>query len=256
MHSPSSAERPSLCQVVLGLFVAVQLVYLLVSNALNVFGSPSLPIFRDRELVARLQMPTNKWAEWTYQFQGWTQYAPHVNHQSGFVCLTLRWPDEPSRAPVQLLSDVEPVDPDHFTRGFLDYRVAVYESWLSGPYWAWDPATASDQKERWREHLVDNFRKERHLYRDYMLWRWWRYQAALPQDQRSRAPVEITFSVRIYALSPPGKRPWKWRGPIDVPVTRLRLKEPVARESAPLPTELYDPFEERFMEVSMGGAPQ
>jgi hypothetical protein len=255
MHSPATAERPSLRQVVLGLFVAVQLVYLLVSNALNVFGSPSLPIFRDRELVARLQMPTNKWAEWTYQFQGWTQYAPHVNHESGFVCLTLRWPDEPGRAPVQLLSDVEPADPDHFTRGFLDYRVAVYESWLSGPYWAWDPASAADQKDRWREHLVDNFRKERHLYRDYMLWRWWRYQTALPQDQRSRAPVEITFSVRLYAMAPPRERPWKWQGPIDVPVTRLRLMQPVARDSVPLPTELYDPFEERFIEVS-GGAPR
>ena len=220
----------------MGLFVIVQLSYLLIANALNILTSEVLGIVRDPALRARLHGPTSRWAGWTYQFQGWTQYAPYVQHQSGFATVELRWPADPAREPVKLLTEIEPADPSHFFRPFFQFRQQVFESWLTVAYWAWDLEFAARNKDEWCNKLQENFRGERRRYRDYMLWRAHGYclqRATVP-------PGEIVFSVRLYALAPPGERPWSWRGPVEVPVTRWRFDG--NWDTTDLPVELFDPF--------------
>src|SRR5437868_5393495 len=105
MHQPTP-QRPTLAQVVLGLFVVWQLFFLGAANVIGLLSQggkeegevsdcrvPPIPERGDlvqtaTHLVGGL---TGHWAKWTGQIQAWWLFAPEVPEQATFPVVELRW---------------------------------------------------------------------------------------------------------------------------------------------------------------------
>jgi hypothetical protein len=106
----TTARRPTFAQVLLGLFVTWQLIFLLAANLLSFFpyGEPQegeLSDSRRRPAMADSNGPvqdaingvtaiTRRWEYWTGQVQVWSLFAPTFPTQASFPVVELRWQDE------------------------------------------------------------------------------------------------------------------------------------------------------------------
>src|SRR5262245_52484000 len=143
MNAPP--PRPTKTQVLLGLLVVWQLLFLLSSNVLS-FLSRSRPATEGTMPLAtaadRVVEVDRAWSDLTGQWQGWSMYAPFVPVQSAFTTVELRWQD-PARPPVLLQSESEPQDPSHYLRPFASSRLPSYEGQLCLAIMAWDTENAT-----------------------------------------------------------------------------------------------------------------
>ncbi len=168
LPSPPAAApapgRPKTAQVFLGIFILWQIVFLFVSNFVNLGDDlrkedeyrKKLP--RDMEGVIKRTFPdwfdkkgyfhdfcavlfglTKRWEAFSGQPQGWSLFAPGITRQITFVAVELRWDDPEDRhegaghmapyPPELLLSENEPPDKARFFR-VGKFRLRKYESYL------------------------------------------------------------------------------------------------------------------------------
>src|SRR5262249_50052643 len=117
---PDAPARPSPRQVMLGVFVLGQLVFLVLSHAIR-FGPDAQPrVERDPALAAathpgapgysgksgyvwqisdEFSTLLRRWAQLTCQPQAWSLFAPNVYKVTGFPAVVLVWGDEPTAEP-------------------------------------------------------------------------------------------------------------------------------------------------------------
>jgi hypothetical protein len=107
--SDSASRRPTVAQVVLGLFVVWQLVFILATNLLGLFphGQPEKDELTDsrvvpadevrsgavQDAVEMASLLTSRWAQLTGQYQAWWLFAPDFPTQATFPLVELRWED-------------------------------------------------------------------------------------------------------------------------------------------------------------------
>lgn len=123
--SPAVVPAPSPRQVLLGLFILGQLVFLVLTNTIevvkeatnNAFSetpkltnpdaksvnllAPGWPESRGHawDLTDQLYMGLFRWIQLTGQDQNWSLFAPRVGRRCWFPALEIRWDDETSPAP-------------------------------------------------------------------------------------------------------------------------------------------------------------
>jgi hypothetical protein len=256
------APRPTLRQVLLGLFVVWQLIFLLGANVLEFI--PHRPVERDeltdfresnhlssqsRGLLGWVAAPTDLWAEATGQYQVWWLFAPHVPTQATFLAVDLRWDDDSALAPVassatpapvRLLSDLEPADPAVYFRwpGSRE-RQFHYEVRLALHYLFWDEQEAASQIEDWKPFIRCRVTRQWRSLRAYLRWQLQAFQREHPELP---SPRQAVLSVRLYHIPPAGQR--LPIGPVEVPLARWWIHEDGPADC--LPIEVYDPFARRF----------
>jgi hypothetical protein len=248
-------------QVLLGLFICWQLMFILVANFVSLVPparpEPEAPAEDQkpgrkigRDAVAFLGNVTRPWQELTGQWQGWALYAPRVPHQAVFLAVELRWDDDPrwpSEAPNSvpaLRSEIEPPDPAHYFRPFGTFRLAQYQANLSLVMWDWNAQEAATKPEVWRRLLADAVRQQWRPMEAYLRWRMLAFErdhAGLPP------PRQVLLLARIYRIPPPEQRPWIWDHPVEQALARWRPEVDVPPGF--LPVESYNPETRRFEPV-------
>lgn len=156
MHEPrdlAASAGPSTRQVMLGVFIAGQVLFLLVSNGLKFVQhvrselgtdasqlahrlAPDFPNQRGHAsgLVETLEQSTRLWGQASGQAQDWSLFAPTIGRQCVFLALQLKWEEEPASAPAlaQQLAVLAAGDP---------WQVAALELCQEPQEMAWAPET-------------------------------------------------------------------------------------------------------------------
>jgi hypothetical protein len=252
---PNAAPRPkpTVGQVLLGLFVLWQLAFLAVANVVEFV--PHRPPGRDElidfpEPLAGSERPpgvahalatvTDRWAELTGQYQVWWLFAPGFPPQAAFPAVELRWAGRTE--PVRLLSPSEPADPHAYFRppGSAD-RAFHYEVRLGLVLLHWDEATAGDDADFWRAFHRERVSRQWKSIRAYLRLRLREWQASHPD---APPPDEAVLLLRLYRTPAPDAHPWSPAGPVERPLARWRPAEDGPPDE--LLVEVYEPFARRF----------
>jgi hypothetical protein len=244
-----STGSPSTLQVLLGLFIVWQIIYLVAGNLLNMAqetrssladpdNEPKL-VQKAAEVVQwlapgwikkeghvydadeALSGLTKRWGQITGQVQGWSLFAPSVSEHNTFVAVELRWDGE-SYPPELLLSDNEPRDPNCFFR-LGDFRLRKYESHLDVLLTLHDDeATEAAAAERWRLRIEEKLDTDGKDLLAYLRWRWRKFRQAHPDRP---TPSQVILYVRRYSIPPPEQVPWHW----DTNNYQMFDRQPMAR---------------------------
>jgi hypothetical protein len=247
----ASPSRPQLRQVILGLFVLGQLVFILAANFLPLLQAAlvkqSAP---GSEAIGLVVEGTRYWGSWTGQLQGWSLFAPAVPKQSVFLAVELRWDDDPhwpaasGKRRVLLSSPFEPADRNSYFRPFGSFRVlGGYEAQLNLVALAWDAESHAADPEEWHRRFADAVRRDHPAMQAYLAWRLRRYREEHPEEA---TPRQVILVGRIYRMAPP-EQPWSWSDPVEQPIARWRPWE----KPAPgfLSIDAFNPVTRRFEPV-------
>jgi hypothetical protein len=270
MNTPSPARRPTVAQVLLGLFVVWQLIFLGASNLLAFFphaepAEGELSDARNAPLPANDSGPwqsaidlgleaTSRWAGYTGQIQAWWLFAPEFPNQATFPTVELRWDDPESSENteslpklVRLTSSLEPPDPQSYFRPWpSDDRLFHYEARLGLIMLPWHKELLEEEPELWREALQTRVQRQWRSMRAYLRWCVRRYQDDHPE---SPPPRQAVLLISIYRTPDPGQRPTTWGGPDVQPLARW-LPEREGNHAC-LPIQAWNPLVNRFVDLSM-----
>src|SRR5262249_27578516 len=183
------ARRYAAAQIVLGLFIVGQLIFLASSNILGLFphGEPSDGELSDSRncsgsekfgglIQSAIDVAGNvadRWGFLTGQVQAWWLFAPDFPKQATFPAVELIWVDqnraadaartgEPSaHSPVLLLSMLEPGNPHRYFKapGSSD-RLFHYEARLGLIMLFWDEDLVNRFPAEWREAVLNRVRRQ------------------------------------------------------------------------------------------------
>jgi hypothetical protein len=226
----------------LGLFIAGQLVFLVVGN-LGPFIWDGLSDKQKRSVLARPLVVVNKlaeaWVQLTGQGQGWRLFAPQVQTRALFISVETEI-EAPPAPPRRLASYSEPDSPGWYLHlpGSGD-RLFHVEKELSWPLVAWDPTKILKDPRVWlEEYLIPSIRKHWRSYRSYLAWR--------IRDHEGSPPRAVILSVHIFPLSSAGLRILPSEV-ITLPLVRWRPGWQVPEGF--LPVEVYDEQAKMFRPV-------
>ncbi|MBI3409411.1 MAG: hypothetical protein HY040_13805 [Planctomycetes bacterium] len=265
----ASSTSPSTRQVYLGLFIAGQLLFLLIRNGLEVadYARKHLPDamhpaaerlapgWREErghlnQLMETVDRATKTYAQATEQLQNWSLF-PNVGRDCVFPALCMRWdpaawsaPAQPSMPPpIQFLSDNEPLDIKDFFR-LGNYRLRKFEDSFALTLKMNDDETEKEARERWatriREHL-EGPQSYGDMIFAYMRWRLDQYKA---RTDNKVMPTQVFLVGRRYLVSLPDEAPPFASGPFELLLARWRPGMPVGAGDSPL--EMYDPVSDSF----------
>jgi hypothetical protein len=286
------ALRPA-ARVALGLFILWQLWFLLTANFVGLaqdtrdsLQAPAAEVVEElapgwtsnegaaHKAAAALTAVTERWAQLTGQWQGWSLFAPDLGDECPFPVVELRWDEAgpwevgsvvaalgpgralgvvalagavrpggpgPARDTVLLPSPNEPADPQHYFR-LGHFRLRRFEGWVTPVL-----ARRADEAEvparaRWLALTDRHLRREWPAVRAYLRWRTDEYL----RDHPGRpAPRQVILHVRRYHIAAPQEAgPSPWDAPESRPVARWRPGRAVSPEY--LPVEMYNPVPETF----------
>jgi hypothetical protein len=264
--SPPLTTHYSPAQLLLGLFITWQLVFLFLANFLpfvphgheefdeliddvNLHGRATTiePVQQAIEDVAWV---SDRWMEATGQLQGWSLFAPSFPPQAGFVAVRFGWSD-----------GSQEVVKSRFERNPMRYcrppgthgRLFNYESrfiilpayWpearLGASWWPWEM--------EWREAITHRVQMQWKSMRAYLRWRRDQYLKGHPE---SPPPTEAVLMIDLYLTPGPREQPWAPKGPFVRALARWRpdVQPPAGR----LPIEVcVDPGKETFEWISERG---
>lgn len=256
----SASHRAGFRSKFLGAFIVGQLGFILTANFLPLVRAPKtdsgIPgqeakLSSKINVLGGLTNSLRHWSNLTGQLQGWSLYAPHVPMQATFVAVELRW-DEDDIWPAErvqrlcLRSEIEPVDPAHFYRPFVTFRLLAYEANLGLVMWNWSAESAAKESEVWRQRLAAAVRKGWKPMRAYLQWRQQAYEREHPEMAPAR---QIILLARMYHIPTPGR---------EFPARPEAVERPLARwrpgtEPAPgfLPIESFNPVTGRFEPITI-----
>jgi hypothetical protein len=252
----TAAQRPTLAQVLLGLFVSWQLLFLPASNYLAFFphGQPE-----EGELSDSRRAPdrtggagavqtginiaagiTDSWTYLTGQVQAWWLFAPNVPRSATFPIVELRWDDGQA---VRLHTTIEPDDPQHYFRPPSSFdRLFHYEIRLGLLVSNWNEQTLAHDPDRWRPLFKDRVRRQWRSIRAYLRWYVQSFQRAHPERP---PPQEAILLIRIYPIPGPGQHSAVAGKPLEEPLARWRPDTPTP--PGELPVEVFDPVARIFV---------
>jgi hypothetical protein len=258
--APATSTRPTLAQVLLGLFILWQLFFLFASNYLMI-ALPDRSFFSAAERAASLpegaapapegaglraagvvQDATTRWAQLTGQGQSWWLFAGYPR-ESVFPAIELRWAD--GRRPVRVHSSLEPMDPERYWHppGSGD-RLFHYELNVSAVYRPWDSQRLQEDPDRYQRINLARVRDDWRPVVAYLAWRLRKYMAEHPD---APPPDEVILLARVYETPPPGDGAWKWPIADSRPLFRWRPATPTAPGQVPI--EVFDPLTRQFQGV-------
>lgn len=250
------AQRPTFAQVVLGLFISWQLLFLPAANYLAFFphGQPE-----DGELSDSRSAPnqsqddspvqtginvaagiTDAWAYLTGQVQAWWLFAPDVPRAATFPIVELRWDDSP---PVRMRTILEPNNLQHYFRPPSSFdRLFHYEVRLGLIVSNWNEQTLADAPEFWRTAFQDRVRRQWRSIRAYLRWYVQSFEREHPEQP---SPREAILFIRIYRIPECGQKSAVAAEPLEEPLARWRPYE--SARPGELPVEAFDPVAKAFV---------
>lgn len=270
MGAPSAPEStrqaaeppasPSTGQVLLGLFIVINIAYLLTINVLGFIKDlgwmmdASEPSAKVVNRLA-LDLPRNeghaqdayrlarRWGDVTAQYQSWCLFAPGVSDIGAFADLEVRWdelpPDSPpaqgSRPPLLLLNTDSPADLSSYVRlGYSRFR--KYENNIVVRIYRNQDDTDEQARNRWGRAIRASFHEQSDTMLAYLAWRW---RQLREEDATLPLPAQVILRSRSFRIPPADRTPWMWEGPVSVPVARWRPESDVV--------ECYDPSTQSFL---------
>jgi hypothetical protein len=200
----TSRSRPTFWQILLGLFVAWQLLFLLAGNAARILPA-ILPSHEEpnhlNELVSSVSAVTEGWMQLTGQSQGWRLFAPTVPTRALFVTVELSGPGD-ARV---MASFFEPAPAGHFFHqpGSGD-RLWHMEKNLAWPFVAWDADAVAQRPGEWRQYLEDSIRHQWRAYRGFLAWRLRKFHEEHPEEPAAEA---LYLQVQVFTPSAGTEQP-------------------------------------------------
>jgi hypothetical protein len=202
----------------LGGFAVAQLMYLIAANLLPLLpqrGATTGEMTDDFTLSGRtfasdyLQTPletanalTRKYGEASGQMQNWALFAPGIARQATFPVVELQWNDGQIPRVVQLTSDFEPADPQHFARFDLSRsRLFNYEFRMTQPVWFCTDESLASSPELWQDWLAERARRQQRSLTAYLRWKVRSYAKQHPGEPQ---PTAAVLYVRCYPIALPG----------------------------------------------------
>jgi hypothetical protein len=255
----TAAQRPTLAQVLLGLFISWQLLFLPAANYLAFFphGQPEEGELSDSRtapdqsgdasavqtginVAARI---TDAWAYLTGQVQAWWLFAPDVPRAATFPIVELRWDDG---SPVRMHTVIEPNDPQHYFRPPSSFdRLFHFEVRLGLIVSNWNEHTLADDPEFWRTAFQDRVRRQWRSIRAYLRW----YVQTFEREHPERPPPkEALLFIRMYRIPEPGQDFTVVSKPLEQPLARWRPDAPP--RPGELPVEAFDPVAGTYVPLS------
>jgi hypothetical protein len=258
----AAAQRPTVAQIGLGLFISWQLLFMPAANYLAFFphgqaeegelsDSRSAPdpsggsgaAQKAINLAARI---TDAWTYLTGQVQAWWLFAPVVPRTATFPIVELRWDDDtesPTVPPVRLRTVLEPTDTRSYFRPPSSYdRLFHYEIRLGLIFSQWNEHTLEEDPEFWREAIKNRVRRQWRSTRAYLRWYVHYYQREHPE---LGPPKQVILWIRLYPIPEPGQSSIEWPAPMEQPLARWRPDTPP--QAGELPIEVFDPVARCFV---------
>lgn len=261
----AAAQRPTGAQLLLGLFISWQLLFMAAANYLaflphgqaeegELSDSRSTPVQADAAGVAQKAINfaagiTDAWSYLTGQVQAWWLFAPDVPRACTFPVVELRWEEDAEPAtipPVRLRTILEPDDPHAYFRPPSSFdRLFHYEVRLGLIVSNWNEQTFEQNPEFWRGAIKDRVRRQWRSTRAYLRWHVQHFQREHPELP---PPKQAILSIRFYPIPEPRQSLVAWRTPGEQPLARWRLDLPP--RPGELPIEAFDPIAKRFVVLS------
>lgn len=252
--------KPGWRAVLLGLFVAGQLVYLPLANLMQLVpreAPPEPPGELDvavqtagtasryrlvQESINGLGDALDRWREFSGQAQVWSLFAPGFARQSIFPVVEVTSFDGGRPLIASVRSGLEPDDPgDYFRWPGPSSRLAAYEFLLIVIYWHCDRESLETQAEFWRSAVRDRVRRQQRSLQAYFRWN----AALFKKRYGALAPAAyLTLSVKVYPSPAPGEA--RRAEPFIIPLARWSPDRP---PEGALPVEAYDPVLKRFVRL-------
>jgi hypothetical protein len=259
-------QKPGWRSVLLGLFVAGQLVYLLLSNLIQLVprelpppsGELDIRVQREgtatgvrpaQEVINSLGTAIDRYGELTGQVQAWSLFAPVFGTQSLIPIVECYCSDGSGLKRITLIPKTLPDDPDHYFRFPSSYsRLAAYEYLLVVVYLNYSAASLAQRGPEWRTAVLARVRDQQKSLEAYFRWNLRMFQLRYPDLATSS---EMILSVRIIPSPKPGEA---LRPPaFTVPLARWR---PARQQGLRfLSVEAYDPTTGEFVRLSSGDVP-
>lgn len=252
---------PRMSQRLLGLFIGVQILFLLGGNFLpllphgvpdadEVTDDTTMPgrMFENEALQQTLTVAgttARRYGELTGQMQGWSLFAPLVAPQATFLVTELHWHDDEQHPPrsVQIVSDFHPENPQHyFHLPRSDCRLVNYEFRLSQSLWYLTDESLAEQPAFWQEWVNRRVSRQWKSLRAYLNFQQQRYLAEHPDE---RPADEVRLIVRTYPIPLPGTDAATPLAAIDRPLARWRPS--VSNSAGVLPLEAFDPVTRQYV---------
>lgn len=269
-NATTRPETPKPRSVLLGLFVVLQLVFLIVHNVFTVLQDARAGMSSEaREAVARIAPDwpdrkghlwdlmegsttlTSRWSQATMQLQTWSLFAPNVGMECVFPALLfsevepadapLRPSDAPAHFDVRgklVLSDNEPLDMRRYVR-WGNFRLRRFENNLVVYLTPSADEKPGETAERFRDRIKEFVSENADMLLAYLRWR-------MKQSPGGSAapPRQVILLMRRYSLRGPDAGRDFFAGPFTMPVARWR---PAAsgRPARQL-LEYFNPATQRF----------
>lgn len=191
----------------------------------------------------------SRWADVSGQAQCWALFTA-FGEQASFPVVELRWLENENREPVRLTSHFEPADPtSYFYWPEPCCRIWNYDNRMALIHFAITPKTVPDPVS-YRRECMNCVRDMRHSMSAYLRWKTDRYLSAHPDVPR---PESVTLIARVWPDPPLGVSNRDRPAAIEIPLARWipgRMIEPNE-----VPLEAWDPRDEKFVRLKIGGEP-
>ena len=261
------SQTPTQRSVLLGLFVVVQLVFLIVQNAFTMLqeARPGMPP-EVRDVVQQIAPDwpdrkghlwdfmegsttlTNRWSQATLQLQTWSLFAPNVGKDCVFPALLLSdddpadtrfpaidWPVDFGTRGKVVLSDNEPADLMRYVR-WGHFRLRRFENNLVIYLTPRDDEKPGETAERFRDRIKESVSDQADVLLAYLRWR---LERATPAS-----PRQVILLMRRYTLKGPDAGRDFFTGPFTIPVARWRPDAP--ERPARQMLDYFNPVSQRF----------
>jgi hypothetical protein len=257
-------QKPGWRSVLLGLFVAGQLVYLLLSNLIQLVprelppprGELDIRVQREgtatdvrsiQDAINGLGTAIDRYGELTGQVQAWSLFAPGFGTQSLVPVVECYCSEGSGLKQITLSPKTLPDDPEHYFRFPSSYsRLAAYEYLLAVIYLNYSAESLAQRGPEWRAAILDRVRNQQKSLEAYFRWNLRMFQLRYPDRPR---PQEMILAVKIIPSPKPGEAA---RPPaFTVPLARWQP----GREPEPgfLPVQAYDPTTQEFVPLPVEG---
>jgi hypothetical protein len=218
-------------QVLLGLFICWQILFLIANNATRFLVSamasrgdvPQAVIAP----VAAVKDVTEGWVQLTGQRQEWSLFAPSPPVRALFLNVEC----ESRREPRRLQLSFEPRIPgDYWHSPGVGDRLWHIEKSLAWPFVAWEPTQVAQRGDEWRRYLEERVQGNWRAYRAYLAWRQRQFREEHPREPPCDA---LVLDVSIYTPSAGPEQPprqdvrvpfLRWRPGSEPPADRLPLE--------------------------------
>ncbi|MCE9530406.1 MAG: hypothetical protein K8T89_04635 [Planctomycetes bacterium] len=259
----TAKQSPGWKAILLGLFVLFQVVYLPLSNLIQLVprempvqrGEFDIRIQREgtatdirfiQEGINGLGSAIDRYGEISGQVQAWSLFAPDFGKQSIFPVMETKTSHDGIVRWIQLNPKHLPHDPNNYFRwpGQLS-RLDSYDFLIAIIYWNASETSLRERREEWRQAVLDRVRQQQRSLQAYFGFSLKLYHQLRPELP---PPSEMILRVIVFPTPLPGSRE---RPPtFMIPLARWRPNT----EPTPgyLPVEAYDLVLEKFVPLATG----